>query len=427
MLSQRYALVHQRLLRHEIFRTHHKLYKTGRSQTEASTQQYTLTPIESLLGRQNSDHEPVLVLGILIQVEEGQYYLEDPTGLVLVSFANAVAVDDFFVTEHSILLVEATFQDEILYVNRIGPPFLEQRKKTLQLLQQQVRHPHFLPSRLEVHKSKSFVVLSNVHLDQPRVLKLLKDLLQSYSSCTRASDLPVFCFMGNFSSKPVHALTSRQQNASQEGWEDFASLIRHFEFLANNAQFVFIPGPNDTRSQILPQPPLVQEIVGLRRIMQSKKVGHVHWGSNPCRIRHCGKEMVFFRQDILQCIMQNNIRLPCASDSESRPPHSRMAKTILDQGHLLPIARVPIYWNYDHALRLYPLPDTMVLGSSSVVQDFEIYENCDSIHPGSFSHNGSYVLYSMQDEDDLMNDGDDDEGDNSASHLEFCQVKEAQT
>ena len=420
-MAQRYALVHQRMLRHDVFRKKTATYQSIES--DRGAQHHSITPIESLLGKSNSDQVLVLVLGILVQVEESKFYLEDTTGRVQVSFVNATTVDSCYVTENAILLVEATFHDEILYVDRVGPPFLEQREKSLQILQQQVRHPHFLPISSNPGDDASFVVLSDVHLDQPRVLTMLESLFRSYDTLNNPVDLPVFCLMGNFSSG------SRAQ--LHQGWEELAILLANFPFLAQHGHFVFIPGPNDTRSCILPQPPLVQETIGLQRTMQSYQIENVHWGSNPCRIRQNGKEIVLFRHDTLSWTLQNQIRLHQTDDSDERTPHSRLVKTILHQGHLMPVANAPIYWNYDHALRLYPLPDALIMGGSASGEEYEIYEDCDAIHPGSFSKDGTYSIYSPAYEPYEGGDGDDDDmsvdsADKPKSRVQVCQVDESE-
>jgi DNA polymerase epsilon subunit 2 len=358
-------------------------------------------------------------LGILVQVEEGQYYLEDPSGRVQVSFCNAVAADSFFVLENSILLVEATFQDEILFIERVGPPFIEQRQKSLQMLQQQVRHNHFLPSEQFADDHPSYVVLSDVHLDQPRVLNFLEGLFQSYATDLDPSDLPLFCLMGNFTSNP--------QIPAYQAWEELAILIAKYPFLAQHAQFVFIPGPRDTKSTILPQTSILQSTLGLKRLMQSYQIENVHLASNPCRIRQNGKEIVLFRHDILSWMLQNQVRLPLMDGTEDRTPHSKMVKTILDQGHLMPVARAPIYWNYDHALRLYPLPDAFILGCSSAMEDYEIYEGCDAIKPGSFAKNGTYARFSFADNDAMDTSASDGEESGMNTRVDFCQVKETES
>jgi DNA polymerase epsilon subunit 2 len=221
--------------------------------------------------------------------------------------------------------------------------------------------------------------------------------------------------MGNFASSPKSSI--------QQGFEDLAMLLSNFPTVASKARFIFIPGPNDSGCSLLPQAPLVQELPSLQKTMESYQIKNVHWGSNPCRVRRNGKEIVLFRYDVLAWILQNQLRLPQRNEIADRTPHSRMVKTILDQGHLLPVARAPIYWNYDHAMRLYPLPDALVIGGSTAREDYEIYEKCDSIHPGSFSKDGTYTVYSLNEMDsDAMNDDDHDDQESGKGKVEFCRV-----
>ena len=44
--------------------------------------------------------------------------------------------------------------------------------------------------------------------------------------------------------------------------------------------------------------------------------------------------------------------------------HGHVVKTIIDQQHLcpLPLHRRPIFWDYDIALSLFPLPNIVVIG-----------------------------------------------------------------
>lgn len=83
---------------------------------------------------------------------------------------------------------------------------------------------------------------------------------------------------------------------------------------------------------------------------------------------------------------------------EATPGHRQLSrhaiKTVLDQGHLspLPLSASPIYWQHDHALRLYPFPDALVVGDR-VDQYYENYEECDAINPGPFSNGFNFVVY----------------------------------
>ena len=67
----------------------------------------------------------------------------------------------------------------------------------------------------------------------------------------------------------------------------------------------------------------------------------------------------------------------------------QFAKTILCQGHLcpLPLHVAPVYWPYDHSLRLYPLPDLVVCADK--YDSFSVSQtDCTIINPVSF-----YLLY----------------------------------
>lgn len=72
----------------------------------------------------------------------------------------------------------------------------------------------------------------------------------------------------------------------------------------------------------------------------------------------------------------------------------QLVKTILDQGHLcpLPLTSRPIHWRFDHALRLYPMPDVVVLADHTEQYNWR-YEDCLVLNPGSFPTDSSFVVY----------------------------------
>jgi DNA polymerase epsilon subunit 2 len=383
MLAQRYAMVHQRILRH-------KLFRPADLHARQQSIQHKLTPVESLLGKH--DNQSLLILGILLQIEEGQWYLEDPTGQVQISFQDASAVDGFFVTEHCILLVEGMFRDGTFCVHRLGHPLLESRETSLQTIRQQVFHPSFRKPVLTVGsmtKESSLVVLSDLHLDQPRVLQQLESLFATYDKYA-PDRLPLFVLMGNFSSTP-------QSHPSQLTplLDELATLIGCFANLRAHAHFCLVPGPHDGVGYVLPLP-------ALRKTHALDKIAHVHLASNPCRIQWRDQDIVVFRYDLLHLFQHHQIRLPgtdrAASDDDDqhgRQPHCRLLKTILDQGHVTPVAGVPIFWNLDHALSLYPLPTALILGGDTATQKdafHEVYGGVHVLHPGAWD-DGSYAVY----------------------------------
>jgi hypothetical protein len=76
-------------------------------------------------------------------------------------------------------------------------------------------------------------------------------------------------------------------------------------------------------------------------------------------------------------------------------PVLQMATTILRQSHLcpLPLSIQPIYWEYDHALRLFPLPDAVIIGEDSSA----FKSTTDKVlmfNPGSLVMDGTYAAFS---------------------------------
>lgn len=462
MLAQRFALIHQRILRHSLFRPTNLSHNGGRiSATSRANIQHKLTPIECLLGGGaggNRSNNSVLILGILIQIEEGQYYLEDQTGQVPVVFQDSVVIDGFFVTEQCILLVEGRFHDDMFLIDRLGHPLQETREISLQNIQQQVSHPLYASRKISNEiNSSSFVVLSDVYLDQPRVLQQLESLFATYENFA-IPRIPCFVIMGNFCSPTSHQPQQQNQQYSQNSVgqgrtvsaiEELVTLITKFPRLAQYAHFCIVPGPNDygvlgcSHLHVLPLPPLDKVMKSsISSISGSKNVAHLNYGSNPCRIRFSGQEIVVFRYDLLHLMQQNQVLLQrnatstdvdMTIDNDSnhhRQPHCRLVKTILDQGHLIPVSNVPLYWNYDSSLQLYPLPDALILGGDGPSSPYhEIYGGCQVIHPGSFvptssanttSTGSSYAVFSP----DGNSDADDELLDSATekSTVEFLQV-----
>ena len=58
----------------------------------------------------------------------------------------------------------------------------------------------------------------------------------------------------------------------------------------------------------------------------------------------------------------------------------------------MPLTSRPIHWNYDHALRLYPLPTMVVLADHTEPYHWN-YKDCLAINPGSFSSDFSFMVY----------------------------------
>jgi DNA polymerase epsilon subunit 2 len=376
--------------------------------------QHKLTPIESLLGGGGKKNNSILILGLLVQIEEGKYYLEDLTGQVPVVFQDSIEVDGFFVTEQCILLVEGIFYDGHFYVDRLGNPLLETRETSLHAIQQQISHPYFAPRKNGVkNESLSFVILSDVCMDHPRVSQKLESIFAKFDKHSPL-DIPCFILMGNFCTPHAHLIQQQHQmtqysssyNRTANAIDELVTLIEKFPNLSQHAHFCLIPGPTDyavlgsAHLHVLPLPPITKVMRSTLSSINNRNVANLHHGSNPCRIRWAGKEIVIFRHDLLHLFQQNevlgqkfnstavtDVDLPMSLDLDTnhhRLPQCRLVKTILDQGHLLPFPNQPLYWNYDSSLRLYPIPDAIILGGGGQTVPFhEVYGGCNVVHPGS--------------------------------------------
>lgn len=351
-------------------------------------------------------------------MEEGRYYLEDHTAQVPMDLSQASVLTDGFILENCIVLVEGELIDGILHVHRLGNPIVENRPDSIDAIGLQnsdVFQSISTISQVEKLREQElqhgpegmFVILSDLHLDKSEVLEKLEILFNGYKDM---DPLPVFVFMGDFCSVPMSA--ARDGTKMVIGYyEELANLIAKFPRLASDARFLFVPGPNDPgMGDVLPRPPIPKHFTASLR----SKVSHAVFASNPCRIRFFTKELVFFRQDLIHKLRRNCILKPNAASGEEFVQHA--VKTILDQGHLcpVPLSACPIYWQYDHALRLYPLPDAIILGDRDD-QFFETYAECDAINPGPFSNTFNFVVYRPTAEVD-------DKGGEIRSDVEFSQI-----
>lgn len=90
-IPYRYQLIHQRTVRHHLFApsltdTLGDMDENG----ELRVKKFKLSPVEKLLCTSSRVDEAV-VLGMLTQLKEGKFYLEDPTGAIQIDLSKAVS------------------------------------------------------------------------------------------------------------------------------------------------------------------------------------------------------------------------------------------------------------------------------------------------------------------------------------------------
>lgn len=240
-----------------------------------------------------------------------------------------------------------------------------------------------------------FVVISDVHLDDPDTMESMKTLFRGFAD----SPPQLFVLMGDFSKRPFgygnSSTNENQITATEFGdlFERLADLMRETPSLLESAtRWVFVPGPNDPSAgprEILPRPSLPKFIS--ERFMDCLPAScRVNFTTNPSRVYFYNQEIVFFRNDAI-AKMRRNCVVPPPNDAEIS---ELFVKTVVDQAHLCPMLMdiSPMYCEHERALRLYPLPDVIVMADHYGQYQWKLSE-CGVFNPGSFSADGSFVVY----------------------------------
>jgi DNA polymerase epsilon subunit 2 len=206
-------------------------------------------------------------------------------------------------------------------------------------------------------------------------------------------------------------------------FDPLADVLSRFPVLTEHARFVLVPGPSDpaslTASFALPRDPLpaimlpptlgggsastrrsdaqpdeedeeeeedVESDDGddddddgedgggkrtkTKSVSGTAVVAEVIRGSNPCRVKYAGQDLLFYRGDMQDKFLRYALDVPRADDAEEGredvPRFEQAARTIADAGHLSPFpqAAQPVYWDHVQGLYMDPLPDLLVLGTT---------------------------------------------------------------
>lgn len=377
LFKERYTIIQQRTLRNRLF------HSVGEDEG-----QFTLRPIESLL-TVTVKVSDIVILGLLTQLKEGKFFLEDPTGIVQIDLSQTTYHDGLF-TECCFVLAEGTYQDGIFYVQAMGLP----PKESADISRLYFGSENYFggPSKislrnnerlkhLELRKQDGMLVfMSDIWLDSPKVMGKLDTLFMGYSS----SPPPVIVLMGNFQS--CHK-GFRHWNSLKEGFKALGEIVARWQSIAQNSKFIIVPGPTDSQAaNVLPRPSLPPFVVsGLK-----SHVKDVVLATNPFRIQYCTQEIVLVREDLVTKLCRNSVHFPDMKDIGSH-----FAKTLICQAHLAPLSLnvCPVYWEYDAALRIYPCPDVIVCADQQ--KSFSAkYNDCHVLNPGPFCHgNFAFKVY----------------------------------
>ncbi|KDR83646.1 hypothetical protein GALMADRAFT_235957 [Galerina marginata CBS 339.88] len=346
----------------------------------------TLKSTKQLLGR---FRERFLLLGMLAYDKEGKLCLEDADGSVALDFSTLDEPGDGLFSEGCFSLVEGEYTEEAtLEIIAIGQPPCESRETARSIY----GHIDFLgkgaTSLLEDAQFKlrvreeipemNFFFLSDVWLDHPQTLPGIQKM---FDNCIENDFIPrVIVMCGNFTSKSIAHGNGRDIQKYQDNFDALADLIVAYPSITRSTHFVFVPGPLDiTVNSTLPRRPLLSTLTGRLKT----RIPKVHLASNPCRIKFFDQEIVVFREDLMSRMLRNVVGVKPEVKSEDLKRF--LVQSILDQSHLSPLTIniQPVLSDYDHSLRLYPLPTALVLADK--YDSYKVtYTGCHVFNPGGF-------------------------------------------
>jgi len=381
MFENRYHLLLSRLFRNPKFRPSAVEVQHGWKPNE----DMLVCSVDALIGARGTK----LVMGMLSQLEDGIWYIEDGNASVQVDIREANVTG--LITENSFVLVAGSMRaDGIFDVSVMGSPEAEVRsesnvslgdnnffggiwsKSTQQLL-------------LEWEKEDvgaMFMIFSDIWLDSDHVIESLEKILIHFNEQPPS----VIVFMGSFLSRPFGQGTDDILLLSN-GFLRLGQTISKLNNLANECHFIFVPSSTDPGpGPVSPRPPIPDFFLeGFRG-----QVKHVHNATNPCRVRYCTQEFVIFRNDTIA-----KMNRYCAKRPKDMGDTSEyVVKALLDQAHLcpLPLEACPVIWNYDASMWLFPLPHVVILGDRAEPFSWE-YKDCHVFNPGSFPNGLCFSVY----------------------------------
>lgn len=394
MFRMRYELIKGRTLRNSKFRPP----TSGMLSLGRKSPYYQLTGIESLAGCR----EERLVLGMLTQLEEGSWFLEDLNGSVRLDLSQACVTAGLH-TECSFViaqgcLIEVEGEEPLFRVNFMGTPPSESREDSLNALSkssnlfggsfEHAESPALLKMEKEAVDSV-FLLMSDVALDSPKVFAGLRHIFQGYLEDGVPPKMVVL--MGNFLSHPFGQQVDDVATLADKFTELGKMIVAEFSQMAKECMFVIVPGTNDPGpGNVLPRPPLPKYVT--KGFIDALGQERVHLGTNPCRIRYMTQEIVLLRDDLMQKMVRHCAVKPEFEESGKMSEH--FVKSIVDQSYLcpLPITARPVLWRHAHAMWLFPLPHAIIVADK--VDGFICrYGGTLGLNPGSFATDFSFQVY----------------------------------
>ncbi|KAL3435699.1 DNA polymerase alpha/epsilon subunit B-domain-containing protein [Aspergillus tetrazonus] len=302
LFRDRYNLVHQRLLRNELFQVPLASSSTPTLQRSSSTfarsQCYKLTPVANLLGRSGTSH---LLLGLLSISPTGELSLTDLTGSIVLDLSHArlIPKGGAWLTPGMFVLVDGIYEEEenvrgstlggnsgiggaiggkFVGVTICGPP-CERRETSLgmsihgknedisssggfgwvdflgvgseraqgsRMRRIQTRCLREAHDGNQLNRRFKIVIMGEVNLDNTKTVDALRKVFSLYNDSAVQERPLLFVLVGNFVQKAI--INGGGQGGSIEYKECFdmlALVLSDFPSLLQRSTFIFVPGDND--------------------------------------------------------------------------------------------------------------------------------------------------------------------------------------
>jgi len=327
-----------------------------------------LSTIDSLFSRRNAK---VSVLGMLSRESGSEFSAEDFNGSVHLNLKGATYEPGIYF-EGGIFIFEGIYESGLLSVEKVSLPNLE---------------CHVAEKQTDLSKKNAddrIVLFSDVHLDNPRVMKALYSIFDGFKS----NPPNVFIFCGPFLSVQLaYEYTEGQATA----FRHLANIFTEFALHYPNTQYILVPSPEDPPPIIvLPRSPFHPSVT-----QAFKDARNVHFASNPCRLVFRDQNIVIFRNDMVEKLCRTAIHVPEDAKVDTLP--KLFFNTIWSQRHYspLPLHFNPINPRFDPLFYLSPAPDLLVIADKYKL--FTVsgpLQTMLTINPGSFVlSNFEFLVY----------------------------------
>lgn len=314
----RYTMLWQRTSRHDLF-------SPAIPGTTNTAKKFRLRKVETLLSM--ASVKDVVVLGLLAQLNENKFFIEDPTGVVPLDLS-AVQYHSGFFCEGSFVLIEGSFIDGTLKVNGLGFPPPEAATssrayfgslntwggKSATLLKSS---PH-LTDIERTNTDATIVFLSDCWLDDRTVLEKLKMLLIGYNEIPPIAIVLMGPFLRNATNP--YQLKSKLQALGE-------IISNNCLMLKKETDIILVPALEDPAApNILPRPPLPEYLCADFK----KLVPRTVLATNPCRLQYCTQQIVVCRADLITKLCRNTIHFPDSGRLEDHVSKDMLASFIYE-------------------------------------------------------------------------------------------------